>query len=59
MAKKKKEKNPFYTAKGAWLWLICAPFAFIGSVIWETKKARQQYAEQYDEFDWWQDNQGL
>lgn len=68
--KKKKEDNPFFTKKGAWLWLVCAPAALVGSAICESKieqkkkskkKAEKEaeFRRKYPEFDWWQDNQGL
>lgn len=40
--KKKKEDNPFFTKKGAWLWLVCAPAALVGSAIHESKKEQEK-----------------
>lgn len=68
--KKKKEDNPFFTKKCAWLWLVCAPVALVGSAVCESKteqkkKAKKKEAKEekfrrkYPEFDRWQDNQGL
>ena len=71
--KKKKEFNPMSTKKGAWLWLLCAPAALIISAHYDAKKNKNKRAEKkerkeaefrknwglHDEFDWWQDNQGL
>ncbi len=39
MAKKKKEDNPFFTKKGAWLWLVCAPTALVINASHEANKA--------------------
>ncbi len=70
MKGKKREENPMFTKKGAWLWLLCAPAAVIAAAHFESKrdmkkwkKRRQDKDEalrrKYPEFDWWQDKQGL
>lgn len=44
MAKnKKKEENPMFTKKGAWLWLLCAPAALIASAHYESKKDMKKW----------------
>ena len=70
MKDKKQEKNPMFTKKGAWLWLLCAPAALVISAHYESKKDMKKWRKKrqrkeealrrkYYEFDWWQDNQGL
>ena len=67
---KKKEENPMFTKKGAWLWLLCAPAALIVSAHFESKKDMEkrrkkrlkkedELLRKYQEFYMWQDNQGL
>ncbi len=71
--KKNKESDPMFTKKRAWLWLLCAPAALLISSHYDAKKRKKKRDEKkarkeaefrkkwgiYDEFDWWQDNQGL
>ena len=61
--KKKKESDPMFTKKGAWLWLLCAPAALIVSAHYDAKARKEAEFRKnwglHDEFDWWQDNQGL
>lgn len=73
MKHKKKETDPMYTKKGAWLWLLCAPAALLISSHYDSKKSKRKqklkrtkkdaefrkHWHLHDEFDWWQDNQGL
>lgn len=67
---RKKEENPMFTKKGAWLWLLCAPAALVVSAHFESKKdidkrkrkrrkKEDEFRRKYPEFDWWQDDQGL
>lgn len=39
---KKKEENPMFTKKGAWLWILCAPAALVISAHYESKKDMQK-----------------
>lgn len=66
----KKEENPMFTKKGAWLWLVCPVAALFVSAHYESKKdvAKKEMRKRkkngkkscdIDEFDWWQDNQGF
>lgn len=57
----KKETNPMFTKKGAWLWMVCAPLALIISAFYEPEKhkekRRKRQAELYKdleaiEMDW-------
>lgn len=68
--KNKQEKNPFFTKKGAWLWVLCAPAALVGSAIAESKKEIKkkrkkqakkdaEFRREHWEYDCWQDNGGL
>lgn len=50
MAKnKKKEENPMFTKKGAWLWLLCAPAALIASAHYESKKDMKKWRKKRHE----------
>ena len=57
--KDRKEENPTFTKKGAWLWLLCAPVALIVSAHYESKKSiekknakrHRKAMEHWDE--WW------
>lgn len=60
MAKnKKKEENPMFTKKGAWLWLVCAPAALIASAHYESKKdmkkwRKKRHKKAVEHWDgWW------
>lgn len=62
MAKKKKEENPMFTKKGAWLWLLCAPAALVISANHDAnesiKKRKAKKAKKDAEFrrkypEWW------
>lgn len=61
MKQKKKETNPMFTKKGAWLWLVCAPLALTIFAFYESEKhkekRRKRQAELYKdlediEIDW-------
>ena len=39
---RKKEENPMFTKKGAWMWLACAPVAFLVSGHYEMKKSMRK-----------------
>ena len=47
--KKKKESNPMFTKKGAWLWLLCAPAALIVSAHYDAKKNKKKRAKKRQE----------
>ncbi len=57
--KNRKEENPTFTKKGAWLWLLCAPVALIVSAHYDSKKSiekkkakrHRKAMEHWDE--WW------
>lgn len=45
---KKDNKNPYFTKKRGWLWVVCAPAALVGSSFWEAdrqfeKKQQKKY----------------
>lgn len=49
MAKKKKEENPMFTKKTAWLWLLCAPAALVASAHYESKKDMKKWRKKRHE----------
>ena len=59
MKSKKKETNPMFTKKGAWLWLFCAPLAFVIAAHYDStrdiekwkKKRHEKAVEHWDA--WW------
>ena len=42
MKQEKKETNPMFTKKGAWLWLVCAPLALTVSAFYEPEKNKEK-----------------
>ncbi len=40
--KKKREENPMFTKKGAWLWLVCAPAAMVVSACYDPKNNKKK-----------------
>ncbi|MCH5197993.1 MAG: hypothetical protein J1E34_03705 [Oscillospiraceae bacterium] len=62
MKSKKKETNPMFTKKGAWLWVLCAPAAIVATAHYESKKDIEKWkkkkAKKDAEFrskypEWW------
>lgn len=50
MKQKKKETNPMFTKKGAWLWLVCAPLALTISAFYEPEKHKEKRRKRQAEF---------
>lgn len=56
---KKKEENPMFTKKGAWLWILCAPAALVASAHFESKKSiekkkKKRHKKAVEHWDaWW------
>ena len=46
---KKKEADPTFTKKGAWLWLFCAPIALVISAHYESKKDMEKWRKKRHE----------
>ena len=54
-----KYENPMFTKKGAWLWILCAPLAFVIYAHYELKnqtakqKAKRHRKAQEHWDNWW------